>query len=134
MNRKRFKHQVFTFCHMFCSLQLFEDIPKLEKYSEGKLELDILNVGTKYNDNEIAPFVINEAIHNWFLNDLKENNIPASKVDKVILTVNFKYENINESINLTLECNSILVSEKTEYFCEFESEQNYKVGMKELSI
>ena len=75
---------------MFCGWQLYSDLPKLENYRNGILEIDILNNRAQINGGQVQnldmPFILNS----WFTEDLLKNNIKIESVSKAYLKVEFE--------------------------------------------
>lgn len=130
MRQKRFKHQVYIMCHMFLGWQLLNDLDELEKISSGILEIDVLNgicrCNNKINTTLTMPLVLN----NWLIEDLEENNIPISAINKAWLTVHFnikrdekKYKNLQTDF----QCKSFILSEGNEYSLKYQGETSNNI-------
>lgn len=90
MRRKRFKHQVDTFCEIFSGWQLISDIELLTRLEKGELYLDFINRKV-YLDGQILDrrLYLLETISDWFDADLLTHKIGKSEFSKANLHVNF---------------------------------------------
>jgi len=125
MRRKRFKHQAYIFCHMFCGWQLANDLGELKKLEKGTLEIDVknglCNSHGEPNKKLTMPLVLND----WFMNDIKEHNIKLEEIDKAWLTVNFDMHNLekNKEILPEFKCKSYIASGDITYELDYQGEK-----------
>ena len=125
MQRKRFKHQAYIFCHMFCGWQLYSDYQRLARWHNGKLTINILNNKCFVNQEPTEPLSIGTALNNWLLNDLRSNNIPLETIDEAVLEVEFDVARDPRSrrgvtiIDHNFNCLGRVSIGKDSYFCRF---------------
>jgi len=133
MRRKRFKHQVYVFCHMFCGWQLVNDFEELEKLHSGVIEIDVKNgkceVDGVTNDKLTMPLVLND----WLLRDMAENDIQLSDIDEAHLTVSFDMKDFGSKNGEGPEfnCYSYLISSGNKYSLKFKGENK---GINEVNV
>ncbi|MBD5779806.1 hypothetical protein IEN85_09905 [Pelagicoccus sp. NFK12] len=127
MRKKRFKHHVHIFCHMFCGWQIVNDHKRLLEMQSGELKINVLSAECAHNGNRIEPLLIAETIRDWFLEDLKTQRIENKDIEKAELIVEFEVSKDLKSsksapnIEHRFECTGILETEDTRYLEEFES-------------
>ena len=94
MRRKRFKHQAYIICHMFCGWQLYADYEYLAKLAAGELHINILNKKCLHNGKLIEPLKMAEILNIWLFKDLETNRIRPEHVNEAILDVEFAVKKI----------------------------------------
>jgi hypothetical protein len=75
---------------MFCGWQLYSDLPRLENYGSGILEIDIKNITAQVNGTQVKNLNMPVILNSWFLEDLLKNNINIELVSKAFLKVEFE--------------------------------------------
>jgi len=90
MGIKRLQHHAQNFGQMFCGWELMFDYKTLADLKGGVLKLNILSQECLHNGQKIEPLITVAGIHNWMLQDLKDNNIDASLIETAELTVKFE--------------------------------------------
>lgn len=87
MRRKRFKHQAYILCHMFCGWQLHADYDRLLELRAGKLRINVLTKECSFNGSSIKPLSMASVLNTWFVNDLAGNNLRTEDIDEATLDV-----------------------------------------------
>ena len=125
MRRKRFKHQVHIFCHMFCGWQLVNDLDELAKLKSGRLEINVKTGCCLFNGIETSKLTMPLVLNDWFTCDLKENTIELNDIDVASLTVEFSMNEYGHKNGVRPEfnCFSKLVSGGNEYSLAYKGEQ-----------
>lgn len=125
MRRKRFKHQAYTICHMFCGWQLFADYKRLINLHKGTLRINILTQECFFNNEAIKSLSIAGALHSWLMDDLKTSGIPTKAIDKAELSVELMVVKDPKSrkgitnIQHNFRCTGTILSGKDLYLVEF---------------
>jgi hypothetical protein len=97
MRRKRFKHQAYTFCHMFCGWQLYADYERLIELGNGKLTINILTKECHVDSESINQLSMASVLNSWLTDDLETSKIPSKWIDEAILTVEFRINKVPKS-------------------------------------
>lgn len=90
MRRKRFKHQAYVLCHMFCGWQLHVDYDRLIGLRGGKLRINVLTKECFFNGSGVKPLSMAGVLNVWFLDDLAANNLTTEDIDEAMLDVEFE--------------------------------------------
>jgi hypothetical protein len=90
MRRKRFKHQVYVLCHMFCGWQLYADYERLARLTKGDLHINVLTKECCHNGRFIEPLNIASVLNKWIIDDMRSHNIPSEAVSEATLGVSFQ--------------------------------------------
>ena len=124
MRRKRFKHQAFTLCHMFCGWQLHvgRDLSVLGSYGQGTLRIDALTAECWIDGASVQPLDIAYALRLWLHRDADTNSIELNAVDAVILEVEFEVDaNAPHYYESSFRCRSQIRSGEHLYSSGYES-------------
>ena len=126
MRRKRFKHQVYIFCHMFCGWQLANDFEELNKLSSGCLEIDVKTGECLFNGENNSNLTMPLVLNDWLISDLDENGIQLSDIDSAKLLVKFSMNEFGKKNGIPPEfqCSSKLVSGGDTYTLEYKGENS----------
>jgi len=124
MHRKRFKHHVHIFCHMFCGWQLFQDFDELQRLESGVLEVNVKDGSCLHNGTENKTLVMPRILHRWFFDDLAAHNIDPDSVQEAKLQVNFCMNEFGVTGGKQPEflCQSQLVAGESRYTLKYDGE------------
>lgn len=137
MGMKRLKHHAQNLGQMFCGWELMFDYKTLADLKKGILQLNVLTQECLHNGQKIEPLKIVTGMHNWMMQDLKDNNIDASLIETAELTIEFNTNRENGQseqssswadptpffIKCKLSCDSIIKTAQIEYksnYADFE--------------
>jgi len=90
MRRKRFKHQAYVLCHMFCGWQLYADYERLTGLGKGDIQINVLTEDCCFNGSFIEPLKMASVLNKWLLDDMRSHQIPSEAVTEATLEVNFQ--------------------------------------------
>ena len=125
MRRKRFKHQAYILCHMFCGWQLSVDYDRLASWHSGQLLIDVLSNECFFNHEPIEPLNIVSVLNIWLLDDIQSNGIPLRSIEEAVLEVDFNVTRDPGSrrsvtfIHHNFNCLGKIRSGENLYFCRF---------------
>jgi len=118
---------------MFCGWQLANDFVELSKLKSGTLEIDVKNGTCEFNGEPNKKLTMPLVLNDWFISDLKENNISIADIEEAHLTVEFDMKNFGSKKGPGPEflCHSFLVSGSNKFSLNYKGENK---GINEVIV
>jgi hypothetical protein len=91
----RIKGIAHDLCQMFCGWRLTDSLPPLTKMGSGRLEIDVLTEGCKFQGNPIPPLPIARELKAAFPNNLKSHKATSEEITRARLLVSLSFSLIN---------------------------------------
>ena len=126
MRRKRFKHQAYVLCQMFCGWQLYADYDHLVRLAKGDLHINVLTTECYHNGTSIESLEMASVLNMWLIDDMRSHNIPIESVDEATLDVSFQVSRNPKSrkgvttIDKNLDCKGKIRSGDDVYFIRYQ--------------
>jgi len=110
---------------MFCGWQLANDFDELSRLCSGNLEINIKTGQCLFNGNANSKLTMPLVLNEWFISDLKENDIDLNDIESAELTVKLNMNEFGKKNGTPPEfhCASKLVSGGNTYTLIYQGEQ-----------